>query len=128
MGVIFLNHSVFFLLIIFIIFLFNCYLFIYLFIYFIIIIIFKIVLKVTLYYTLSNFKIRHDVTFGKMHTSGKLNFKGACSEIFAKWVFFTLADIVTFPTKTSSMVKKIANIYLICSNFEKTKFMLLLFL
>ena len=33
-------------------------------------------------------------------------FKGASSEIFRKWIFFKHADMVTFPTKTSSMVEK----------------------
>ncbi len=32
--------------------------------------------------------------------------KGACSKIFGKWIFLKLADIVTFPTNLSSMVKK----------------------
>ncbi len=53
--------------------------------------------------------------------------KGAWSEIFGEWTFFN-ADMVTFPTKTSSIVKHFANIYLICKQFEKAMLMLLIVL
>ena len=45
--------------------------------------------------------------------------KGACSEIFGILIFLKLADMVTFPTNISSMVKKNANMQLICKPFEK---------
>ncbi len=41
--------------------------------------------------------------------------KGACPEILGKWIFFKLADMVTFPTKTSSMVEKLQ----ICISFAR---------
>ena len=48
--------------------------------------------------------------------------KGACSGIFGKLIFLTLVDMVTFPTNISSMVIKIASMYLIWKQFEKTMF------
>ncbi len=43
------------------------------------------------------------------------------SKIFGKWIFFKLADMVTFPTKTSSMVKKLQICISLVSNLKKTK-------
>ncbi len=45
--------------------------------------------------------------------------KGACSEIFGKLIFCKLADMVTFPTKTSSMVKKLQICIRFGSNLRK---------
>ena len=50
--------------------------------------------------------------------------KDACSKIVVKLIFLKLTDMVTFPTKISSKVKKFASIYFICKQFEKTMFML----
>ena len=44
-------------------------------------------------------------------------FKGACSEIIGKLIFFKLADMVSFPTKTSSWWKNCKYMYLICKQF-----------
>ncbi len=42
------------------------------------------------------------------------------SEIFGKWIFIKLADMVTFPTNMS----KVKNFYLVCKQLEKTMFIL----
>ncbi len=55
--------------------------------------------------------------------------KGACSEIFGKLIFFKPADMVTLPIpKHHPYGEKIANMYFICKQFEKTMFMLLIVL
>ena len=45
--------------------------------------------------------------------------KGTCSEIFGEWIFFKLSDMVTFPNKTSSMVKKLQICMSFACYFEK---------
>ena len=55
--------------------------------------------------------------------------KGAWSEIFVKLIFFKLADMATtFATNIIIHGEKVANMYLICKQFEKTMFMLLIVL
>ena len=53
-------------------------------------------------------------------------FKGAGYENFGKLIFHKLADMVTFPTNISSMVKNLQIFISFVSNFEKTMFMLLI--
>ncbi len=47
-----------------------------------------------------------DVEITIIFLSQEMKLKGACSAIFGKLIFFKLADMATFPTKTSYMVKK----------------------
>ncbi len=53
--------------------------------------------------------------------------KGACSEIFGILIFFKVADTVTFPTKISSMVKKLQICISFVSNLRKRCLCYLLF-
>ncbi len=53
--------------------------------------------------------------------------KDACSEIFGKWLFFKLADMVTFPTKTSSHGEKLQICISFVSNLRKQCLCYLLF-
>ncbi len=61
------------------------------------------------------------------HKGRKESLKGACSEIIGKLIFFKLADMVTFPTKTSSMVKKLQQCISFVSNWRKQCLCYLLF-
>ncbi len=56
-----------------------------------------------------------------------IELKGAWSEIFRKLIFFKLADMVTFPTKTSSLVKKLQICISFVSNLRKECLRYLLF-
>ncbi len=60
--------------------------------------------------------------------SGKLpraKIKGAYSEVFGKWIFFKLTDMITFkPIISSTEEKKHANLYLVWKWEEKTMLML----
>ncbi len=66
-------------------------------------------------------------TYVKRALRKNSSIKGACSEIFGKWIFFKLADMVTFPTKTSSMVKKLQMCISFVSNLRKECLCYLLF-
>ncbi len=56
-----------------------------------------------------------------------LMFKGACSEIFGKLIFFKQADMVTFPTNISTMVKTLQICISFVSNLRKQYLCYLLF-
>ncbi len=53
--------------------------------------------------------------------------KGACSEIFGKWIFSKLVDMVTFPANTSPFVKKLQICISFVSNLRKQCLCYLLF-
>ncbi len=83
-----------------------------------------------LYLTIANVgHSAHDKLFG-MHAEN-INYtfcvKGACSEICGKWIFFKLADMVTFPTNISSTVKKMQICISFASNLRKQCLCYLLF-
>ncbi len=54
-------------------------------------------------------------------------FKGTCSEIFGKWIFYKQADMVPFPTSTSTMVKKLQICISFVSNFNKKTILILFY-
>ena len=61
------------------------------------------------------------------HREHSSQLKGACSEIFGKWILSKLSDMVTFPTNTSSMLKKLQLCISFVSNWRKQRLCYLLF-